>query len=111
MANTPGPWKINTKQVQNGYKFDIEVPLCLIGTVYGSTNAMWDFVPGARQGEANARLIAAAPDLLDALKRLLVEHEDWINDEYNGTGLIDDLMSSVDYARAAIAKAIGIDHD
>lgn len=66
--HTPGPWKIHTKQVPNGYKFEIEVDLCLIATCYGSTNCMWDFVPGANQGNANARLISAAPDLLEALQ-------------------------------------------
>jgi hypothetical protein len=46
-------------------------------------------------GEANARLIAAAPDLLEALKGIVCEYEDSFHDP------------RLDQARAAIAKAEG----
>lgn len=42
------------------------------------------------EGKANARLIAAAPDLLAALKMCVIERSEWL-----------------DEARAAIAKAEG----
>jgi hypothetical protein len=54
------------------------------------------------QSEANARLIAAAPELLDALKRLIGEHAD--------LGEVDftvDECAAIEQARAAIAKAEG----
>jgi len=54
-------------------------------------------------GEDNARLIAAAPDLLDALLKLLFEH-DAISMQRDGT--IDDRWPyAARIARAAIAKA------
>jgi hypothetical protein len=55
--------------------------------------------------DANARLISAAPDLLDALRKLLFEH-DAISMQHDGT--IDDRWPyAARIARAAIAKAEG----
>ena len=65
-AHTPGPWRvapaadylssdINVDAGKRGY-------ICLAG------------VRGDTQAEANARLIAAAPDLLRALDNLLEQH-------------------------------------
>ena len=52
--------------------------------------------------EANARLIAAAPELLDALRGLLALEEE------NLRGYDDiDVCAEVQFARAAIAKATG----
>lgn len=51
---------------------------------------------GAQEAEANAKLIAAAPDLLAALRRSL----NWLS-SYPGGGA----MSCYDQARAAIDKA------
>jgi hypothetical protein len=52
---------------------------------------------------ANARLIAAAPDLLEALERV---EQDWVNPG-DGMPFEDGEMSALDIARAAIAKATG----
>lgn len=55
-----------------------------------------------RTQEANARLIAAAPELLDALRGLLALEEE------NIRGCDDiDVCAEVQFARAAIAKATG----
>lgn len=57
--------------------------------------------------EANARLIAAAPDLLEALIELTEEYINEIESEWSGTGSYKAMMSKADKARAAIAKATG----
>lgn len=81
--HTPGPWVYKKTS----------------GFDYGST-AYW--VPGICTNidkEADARLIAAAPDLLEALKRM----------EFAFSPLAKDctLAGLIDEARAAIAKATG----
>lgn len=82
--HTPGPWKIDY-----GYNRSINfIGPCVPDQYAGSS---W-----LRVTEANARLIAAAPDLLDALKGML----EVFGDEF---GMGD--SSVCDDARAAISKA------
>lgn len=63
-----------------------------------------------KEAKANARLIAAAPDLLAALKALLSFHQvRWVQDEGpDGEGWKStELTAAFDAADAAIAKAEG----
>ena len=57
--------------------------------------------------EANARLIAAAPDLLEAAQLALQIAESWIHDQLDGTSSIDGALLHLDPVRAAIARARG----
>ena len=52
-----------------------------------------------------ARLIAAAPDLLEAAKLALSIAESWIHDQLDGTSMVDDELARLQPVRAAIAKA------
>lgn len=68
MSNhTPGPWRLNGYQVERGEGIARTIatvaPRRQIGTDYAA--------PDADTAMANARLIAAAPDLLDMCERLL----------------------------------------
>lgn len=81
-GHTPGPWTVerdgpNRRWLVNGDDF-------AVATCDGAI----------RRQEADARLIAAAPDLLNALRDML-----------DGTG--DITAERVGRARAAIAKATG----
>nr|OAP95151.1 hypothetical protein A4U53_18185 [Rhizobium leguminosarum] len=87
--HTPGPWKFKTDHLKGDCGIHAE------GT--GIFAEAFTDIRHAGEGNrtealANARLIAAAPDLLDALKGLLSSptHEGWQGE-----------------ARAAIAKAEG----
>ena len=51
---------------------------------------------------ANARLIAAVPELLEALKKLSREHQELLQEHYGHYP-----MNCIDYAFEAIAKAGG----
>ena len=62
---------------------------------------------GPDEQEANARLIAAAPDLLEAAQLALQIAESWIHDQLDGTSSIDGALLHLDPVRAAIARARG----
>ena len=109
-AHTPGPWRAKTSRV-------IVAPRSRTN-VHGETNhyeaelAWTQPVPEREGGEktrlANARLIAAAPDLLAALQKAraalaLVEH--W--DAGTGGAHPDIHNGALDDAADAIAKATG----
>ena len=78
--HTPGPWHKNERRGPSG--FGIWIPSFEIATV---------------SSEEDARLIAAAPELLKALKMLI---EDYYDDHS------DHVECGVLSARAAIARAI-----
>jgi len=86
MAHTEGPWWACPPDADSG-NWEVEDGYGHTATVYGDDD------PAA----ANARLIAAAPDLLAALKRL-VDYCDNHSD-----------YDSIGAACAAIAKAEGSD--
>jgi hypothetical protein len=98
MAQTPGPWRVKGSgrglilRIFSGDHDDIDTE---IATVFRSGSVAYDY-------EANARLIAAAPELLDACKRLLTFNEELAVDVGVSTH-----YPSADFARAAIAKAEG----
>jgi hypothetical protein len=90
MAHTPGPWRV-TSRVADGFRVEAVSNLYSIGEV-------WD-CNGFPQNASNAALIAAAPDLFDALKGILeIGKRNMSNQKYDGY---------FDAARAAVAKAEG----
>ena len=99
--HTPGPWSLSPsfdrveRRVQHG-----DNPPLVWGIASGINSAHPDYLPRAEQ-IANARLIAAAPELLDALSDLL----DRI--ERSPTLLPHISADTRDAARAAIARATG----
>ena len=91
MAHTPGPWRFAKDGHEPYWNVDMPLP-GLPG--YGYANAM------VYTTEADARLIAAAPELLHELQHLLSMWEESI-------GWEPDYMDMADSARKAIAKAEG----
>lgn len=81
--HTPGPWEIREGTYGHASTYDWQI-----------VNKDGEYVCDG-DGEANARLITAAPELLDALQAVLdygsMTGASWIEDK----------------ARAAIAKALG----
>lgn len=63
--------------------------------------------PRRHEFMANARLIAAAPDLLEAAKIALSEAESWIHDQLDGTSSLDSALKALEPVREAIARATG----
>ena len=97
MKHTPGPWRIQEQ-------IDKET-----GMVYLSGHN-WGYFAGvivemdggfpSKEGQANARLIAAAPELMEALKALISEHQDDPESWFPAR-----LIPIINKAEAAIAKA------
>lgn len=79
----------------------------------GEANAYEDFIAEVnvnfRSHEANARLIAAAPELLEALSKFVEFAEQYGEVVFSGGGMpvIDAMNACTTKARAAIAKATG----
>ena len=102
--HTPGPWTANLHHTQD-----------YGGRAHAFIHAAKPLVPLAAvvlaaercdqaEGRANARLIAAAPDLLETLSVTLAMAEDYLNDTSQDR---DHFLTALDGARAAIAKATG----
>jgi hypothetical protein len=95
-AHTPGPWLIETDRESGGFVIlgdDYEVAV---------VTPPDDDSEAIGSAEADAVLIAAAPELLDACKRLLTFNEELAVDVGVSTH-----YPSAELARAAIAKAEG----
>jgi hypothetical protein len=106
MANsTPGPWKMRDDR-------EVEIMLCGIDGVSDWVHAVDDkganvagcYGRSYEENAANARLIAAAPDLLAALRDVLEVLEWKLHPEWDGSATPE---SAIGKARAAIAKATG----
>ena len=100
MAHTPGPW-------QAVKSFDPDFSFAICAQPHPALRGFTHIIAGIREtddaeaAEANARLIAAAPELLEALKTL-------DNIERGMQGWHEDAKANVwARARAAIAKAEG----
>ena len=90
---TPGPWHTAGDQ---GVQIRSEKhQIAKIWTMRGN------------EWKANARLITAAPDLLEAAKLALQSAESWIYDQLDGTSLLESALAELEPVRAAIAKATG----
>lgn len=108
--HTPGPWHVTTETdgrsrgyIRAGEPLDGAKMPPAVARVCARTLS---------ENEANARLIAAAPELLEALRHfaaLLAEHHDDLPDDRPIFGINDAVITAGDLrrARAAIAKATG----
>lgn len=99
---TPGPWEIKPEEVDRPY-------IRIRGTQWGGrfkvANVLSPDYDGVHHREAdetraNARLIAAAPELLEALQLC----EEFMS-QLPSTGF--DGLARIEFARTAINKAIG----
>jgi len=100
--HTPGPWQVLPEECDKPY---IRIRGTVLGGRYKIANVITPSYEGVHEREAvetraNARLIAAAPELLEALKAFVA---DWSDD----TGMSSPSYESVRLAREAIAKAEG----
>jgi len=110
--HTPKPWAVVDREVlEDGSVYPkhiiggvTELQVCLFETPLMAkaivNDESWTHLGKSEMHEANAQLIAAAPELLEALKELL--DREWQDDEDAPT-----LQQARANARAAIKKAEG----
>lgn len=104
VEHTPGPWRV-------GIEDECCIPIEWLDSEPGrpgeqyevATVAYFDGFPPGERGEANARLIAAAPELLEALE-LAVATIDRLGGQ---RGPFKSWQGALDVALAVIAKARG----
>lgn len=105
--HTPGPWRVEESTTliwgrcdpddKTTYGMGIPVAEVRLGsTRWNGPTIGWN------EAEANARLIAAAPEMLEALAKMVCEYDAWSG--FNDDGFEDETISE---ARAALAKARG----
>ena len=106
--HTPGPWGVGPAYPDAG------IPRANIGAV-GASGHDWCYIAtimvGTQENDANARLIAAAPALLAALRAMTAGAGVLLNSLPALTGpaaaAAHNLSAQSDHARAALAKAEG----
>ena len=104
IAHTAGQWYIKeTVEFGSVIRSKDEKDLW-IASVNSSHDGHASF-PTDREGLANARLIAAAPELLAACKDALAGLESWIHSEFDGTRQLKQQLEDLAPLRTAIAKA------
>lgn len=97
---TPGPWEIKPEEVDRPY---IRIRGTRLGGRFKVANVLSQDYDGvhhrkADETRANARLIAAAPELLEALTTTLDEIGHWLSQQKPG------LKEKID---SVVAKALG----
>jgi len=101
-GHTPGPW-------QSQHDYDIDGICAIIGNIDGPDDGRMHFThicevmtDDADEARANARLIAAAPDLLEMLQEMIAD-----SDDVDDGKLPRISAATLVRARQAIAKAKG----
>jgi hypothetical protein len=101
LKHTPGPWNVDGDATVYGPRFSIANDKEQIGRF-----EVADCKGYKQEREANARLIASAPDLLRALEQLL-ETAESLNDWLVSDGSINGEHELFKKVRAIISKAKG----
>lgn len=100
--HTPGPWQVCGTRHTGDLKIGRDARLHMVGPDGDAVAAVF-FDMKTGRGFRDARLIAAAPELLQALKGLLADIEDY--QRINNLGGENNHWQVI--SRAAIAKAEG----
>jgi len=108
MSHTPGPWKADSKPMLGDSTIKVSANILDREDILKSI--CWvsphDWCKGEQQ--ANANLIAAAPDLLEACKKNVELIEAWMNGIFRRNGITwIEVPTAVSMSRDAIAKAEG----
>lgn len=99
MKHTPGPWEVVRSWRGELEPFDAKNDHHLLSS---------ESPLPLEEREANAHLIAAAPELLEALEALMAAYESYARDqEYEGNRWQPEYDENYQQAKKAVAKAKG----
>lgn len=102
-AHTPGPWT-----AIRDYGNETTHPLLIVESEFGQiTHVVSENCDIDEQVIADAELIAAAPDLLEAIELLLAQDETMIVTAKHGENDLENRLKIQHQARLAIRKAKG----
>lgn len=115
VKHTPGPWRVGYRSLHilaDNAKAGGDAMICDIrgwGYLTGKGHGALGLSPeqAAEIQDANARLIAAAPELLEAGSALIREFDNIYDVDDGRANIPGDLMVFVDKLRAVVAKAEG----
>jgi hypothetical protein len=101
-AFTRGPWAVSTVSFGSGKRHNIlgRTGKFAIAHTYGDPRP-------ARENEANARLIAAAPDLFEALNAIVAAIEPTLNAAVEAGYPNEESVARMNAAKKALTKARG----
>jgi ABC-type nitrate/sulfonate/bicarbonate transport system substrate-binding protein len=99
IKHTPGPWSVHSGDDYNGVRIDGPDGRSVAHAHQRDPHPTLGQGITQAEAEINARLIAAAPELLETMQMIMDRAEEWINMNLDG--------EVGDNARAAIAKATG----
>ena len=106
--NTPGPWVRDVSHGADwGWVRDVEGRMVAVCGIPEGEDSLKHRRNGTDPTEANARLIAAAPDLLEALKKCVHIIGSSADSPENLWRTDDEVNEAYNSALAAIAKAEG----
>ncbi len=112
--HTPGPWGNSSEKFRIIKKYDaLGETHVMIGSAMGGSTSGSYFIEDDEEVAANARLIAAAPDLLEALvlceESLILVANNCNRSISEGLRKQSDdrLLECIKVSRSAIAKALG----
>jgi hypothetical protein len=101
-AWTPGPWGVASSEAAGrGISYYVGSTAVHNRSQIAHVRVLYDD-PHNAERNANSRLIAAAPELYEALDRLLSRHGNYINELPGATG-----VSDLAFAKTALAKVEG----
>ncbi|MFA5382476.1 MAG: hypothetical protein WC356_04865 [Candidatus Micrarchaeia archaeon] len=109
--HTPGPWEVIFEDEGEGHIIHMATAIENPGYFHSIHEVRYDHgvepeEKGFEEAEANAHLIAAAPDLLEACKAILEDIEDTLVD-CDSPGTRQTLEIQRDFLQDAIKKADG----
>ena len=101
--HTPGPWKTFQTDIAIGVESDRSD----VAWIYHPTHGLLYTARSVEEDRANARLIAASPDLLESLRTTTKMLQEWIDNQPPYDDALRD-REALAKAKAAIAKATGV---